>query len=270
MPGDNMDENAETLTKQRDSLNSRVKELILKSKDISARIGEMHNISDPMKEQEKKMDKTAAVLQENMKKLKSKKKMIIKELKTASSGLVGIDKSVDFKETLEEMKKLDWIVQTEVMSAKREDAMSRKVIELEKKVKEHKQYANIKDKIDILQEKIDDVKYMLEMHSDLITDALDRKYKLQADIFKNMRKLKKDHMRLKKTNDAISKAKKEANEAHGKLVSMLKARKAEKAVHIKQKEDDIRKAKVKEEKDIDKAHDSLLEQLKKKGKISLG
>ncbi|MCK5289777.1 MAG: hypothetical protein KAJ56_02430, partial [Candidatus Aenigmarchaeota archaeon] len=86
----------------------------------------------------------------------------------------------------------------------------------------------------------------------------------------NMRKLKKDHMRLKKTNDLINKTKKEADEAHGKLMVLLKSRKAERSVFKKQKEEDVRKAKVREDKDIEKSHDSLFEQLKKKGKISLG
>jgi len=267
-----MDENAETLTEQRDSLNSRVKELILKSKDISAHIGGMHEVSDPMKKQEKKMDKMAAALQGSLKKLKGEKKGLAKELKALSLSLnsFGMGKPVDFRKTIEEMKKLDWMVQTEVMSAKREDALSRRVIELEKKTKGYKQYSKIKESMDILQEKIADIAYAAEMHGDLITDALDRKYRLQGEIFRNMRKLKKDHMRLKKTNDAINKTKKEADVAHGKLMILLKARKAEKSVYQKQKKEDIRKAKVQEDKDIEKSHDSLFEQLKKKGKISLG
>ncbi len=267
-----MDENAETLTEQRDSLNSKVKELILKSKDLSARIGGMHEVSDPMKAQEKRMDKVAAALQGSLKKLKGEKKALAKELKTLSLSLesFGMGKSVDFRKTIEEMKKLDWMVQTEVMSAKREDALSRKVIELEKKVKGYKQYAKIKDGMDLLQEKIADIAYAAEMHGDLITDALDRKYKLQGNIFRNMRKLKKDHIKLKKTNGAINKTKKEADVAHGKLMTLLKAKKAEKTVYQKQKTEDIKKAKVQEEKDIEKSHDSLFEQLKKKGKISLG
>ncbi|MCK4927769.1 MAG: hypothetical protein KAS11_04825 [Candidatus Aenigmarchaeota archaeon] len=267
-----MDENAETLTEQRDRLNSKVKELILKSKDISAHIGGMHEVSDPMRKQEKKMDKIAAALQGSLKKLKSEKKDIAKELKTLSLSLesFGMGKPSDFRKTIEELKKLDWMVQTEVMSAKREDALSRKVIELEKKAKGYNQYSKIKDGMDLLQEKIADIAYAAEMHGDLITDALDRKYKLQGTIFKNMRKLKKDHMKLKKTNDAINKTKKEADEAHGKLMVLLKSRKAERSVFKKQKEEDVRKAKVREDKDIEKSHDSLFEQLKKKGKISLG
>ncbi|MCK4809295.1 MAG: hypothetical protein KAS90_06750, partial [Candidatus Aenigmarchaeota archaeon] len=107
-------------------------------------------------------------------------------------------------------------------------------------------------------------------HGNLIIDTLDRKYKLQGIIFRNMRKLKKDHMKLKKTNDLINKTKREADDAHGKLITLLKARKADKSVFKKQKEEDVRKAKVQEEKDIEKSHDSLFEQLKKKKKISLG
>ncbi len=267
-----MDENAETLTKQRDSLNSKVKELILKSKDLSARIGGMHEVSDPMKIQEKKMDKIAAALQGSLKRLKGEKKNLAKELRALSLSLdsFGKDKSVDFRKTIEEMKKLDWIVQTEVMSGKKEDELSRKVIGLEKKVKEHKQYAKVKDKMDVLQEKIADIAYTAEIHGNLIIDTLDRKYKLQGIIFRNMRKLKKDHMKLKKTNDLINKTKREADDAHGKLITLLKARKADKSVFKKQKEEDVRKAKVQEEKDIEKSHDSLFEQLKKKKKISLG
>lgn len=267
-----MDENAETLTEQRDSLNSKVKELILKSKDLSAHIGGMHEVSDPMKVQEKKMDKIAEALQGSLKKLKGKKKSLAKELKALSLSLdsFGKGKPVDFRKTIDEMKKLDWMVQTEVMSAKREDALSRRVIELEKKVKGYKEYSKINESMDVLQEKIVDIAYNAEMHGDLITDVLDRKYKFQGIIFKNMRKLKKDHMRLKKTNDLINKTKKEADVAHGKLMVLLKARKAERSVFKKQKNEVVRKAKVQEEKDIEKSHDSLFEQLKKKKKISLG
>ena len=267
-----MDESAETLTKRRDSLNSRVKELIFKSKDISARIGQMHDLSDPLKEQEKKMDRIASALQKNLKNIKKEKKALVKKLKTIALGLdsFGKDKTVDFKKMHEEMKMLDWMVQTEVMSPKKEDALSRKVIDLEKRLRGYKQYAKIKEETDALQDKIDNITYMSDMHSDLITDTLDRKYKIQGEIFKNMRKLKKEHIRLKKTNDSISKAKKEADAAHGELMSILKTRKAEKVVHQKQKEEDIKKARKKEEKDIEKSHDNLFEELKKKKKISLG
>lgn len=270
-----MEQSAEKLKDERDALNLKVKSFIEKSKDISARIGEIHNKKDTVQDNPA-LDKIASLLQKNLKKLKDEKKKLAKQISSVSGELKKSNPKAfsDIKKISDEMKKLDWAVQTEVMSGKREDALSRKVIALERQLKESRQYADVINKIDGWKNKIDDIRYQIELHNDVITDVLDKKYKIQSKVFKQVRQLRKEHIKLKKINKTILEIKKDADGKHKELVSILKGKREARDVAFKdiqvKKAEGVRKAKDKEMKDIETAHDTLFDQLKKKKKIVLG
>ena len=273
---------SETLKEERDSLNSRVKELILKSKEVSVNVKELHEIVAPLKEKEKVFDSIASSLQKNLKALKNDKKKSAKKASAISSDLKKKYKGASFnpEKLFEEIKKLDWIVQTVVLSAKKEDELSRKVIALEKQLRQSEHYMSIKSEIDSLHDKMDDLRYISEMHADVISDILDKKFKIHSEMFKTMRKLKKEHLSMRKLNKEINETKGKANIAHEKLIVLIKGERKEKVVRDKKRNKERqerqkkmiqqkKEAKIEEARAIDASYDGLLEQLKKKGKITL-
>lgn len=275
-------ETSETLKEERDRFNSQVKELILKSKEITLKINELHELVDPFKEKGASFDKFAVALQSNLKNIKSEKKSLVKKVSSVSSNLKKMYKGESFDPSalIKEIKKLDWIVQTEVLSGKKEDELSRKVISLEKRLRESEHYMGVKSEIDSLQDKIDHLRYLSEMHADVINDILDKKFKAQSESFKVMRALKKEHLKFRKTNVAIKEAKKQADIYHGKLVVLINGRKKEKKLLDKKRNEqkqerqkqmlkDKTEVKKKESLAIEKSHDDMFSQLKKKGKITL-
>ena len=275
-------ETSETLKEERDNFNSRVKELILKSKEVSVTVSELHEVVAPLKEKEKVLDSVASSLQKNLKVLKNDKKKFAKKALSISSDLKKMYKGASFnpEKLFSEIQKLDWIVQTEVLSGKKEDELSRKVIALEKQLRQSEHYMSVKSEIDSLHDKMDNLRYVSEMHADVISDILDKKFKLQSEMFKTMRKLKKEHLTMRKLNKEINETKRKANIAHEKLVVLIKGERKEKAERDqkrnKEKQERQKKmieqkkeAKVEEARAIDASYDGLLEQLKKKGKITL-
>ncbi|MBW6462218.1 MAG: hypothetical protein K0B07_04180 [DPANN group archaeon] len=275
-------ETSETLKEERDSLNSQVKELILKSQEVSLKLSELHDAILPLKEKEKSLNSIALSLQKHLKILKNDKKQFAKKASDISSNLKKMYKGESFEpeKLIAEIQRLDWIVQTEVLSGKKEDILSRKVIALEKQLRQSEQYMAVKSEIDSLHDKMDDLRYISDMHADVISDILDKKFKLQSEMFKTMRTLKKEHLAIGKINKDINETKRKANVAHKKLILLIKGNRIEKDKKDKQrnKERDERQkimieqkkeAKVKETRAIDESYDNLLEQLKKKGKITL-
>lgn len=275
-------ETSETLKEERDSFNSRVKELIIKSKEVSVNVKELHDFAAPLKEKEKVLDSIASSLQKNLKALKNDKKKSAKKASAISADLKKMYKGASFdpEKLFAEIQKLDWIVQTEVLSGKKEDELSRKVIALEKQLRQSEHYMGVKSEIDSLHNKMDDLRYVSDMHADVITDVLDKKFKMQSEMFKTMRKLKKEHLTMRKVNKEINESKKNANIAHEKLISLIKGNRKEKVekdkLRNKEKQERQKKmieqkkeAKKEEARAIDESYDGLLEQLKKKGKISL-
>ncbi len=266
-----MEKNAKTLRDERDKLNREVKELIDTKRSISERIGELHDNLESEKKKDNPFDSLADRHRKFADKLKDDKKKLVKMKKDVTSDLKkNMPKDIkDPSDVIKEIKRLDWIVQTEVLSAKKEDELSRKVIALEKKLNESKEYRDIARKIDELDDRIRNDEYIIEIVSDLVTDLTDKKFQLERKKLNTLKKLKKEHMKLKSINKQIDDKKKESDEIHGQYVGKIKERKE--IQKIKDAEIAAKKAEKEKEdqKVLEKSAEDMITKLKKGKKITL-
>jgi uncharacterized coiled-coil DUF342 family protein len=260
----------DNLKTERDKINSEVQELISEGKKFSKEIKSTHKEIDDIKASKKIVTNKANAF--NRHKLKLKKE--IKEFKKRLSSInKEKDSSISSKGGLKNIekkyKRLNWILQTEVMNPQIEDRLSKEVRELEVKLENASFLKKIRKEQDEIDSKMSPLANDLNIISDLIFDINQDSGDLHAKIIKKYNNLKKIHTHLEPISKKIEEKKKEANMIHKKYLDekekTLSEEDKKKLQDKRQKAEKVKKNKEKEK----ETFEQTIEDLKKGKKISL-
>lgn len=221
---------AEELRGERDKLNSEVRRLISESRKLSSEITSLHARARNSERERDRAIAMARELNKHLKALRTKKKEKAGRMagleKTIAEKAAGRDKIGRLKSRI---RKLDWLVQTEVLDSRTEDKLAGKVIVLEQELRESRRAGRLKKELHKTLVQLSDMDYEAELVEDLAADQARlgaAAHKRTLELYKKARKLKKG---LKKTSAELDAAKEASNRAHRAYLKALKSASRKKA-----------------------------------------
>ena len=217
---------ADELKTKRDELNKKVKTIITDNKSsfdaistLNAKITELKKSRDEKnaKIKELKVDRNNFNKESNAIREKiNEEKIIFEKLQKET----GIDEKT-FRDLSYQIKKLDWYLQTEQLSVKKDEELRKKLEDMESQVKNGAELAKVRsslyDKFKILRGfrgQADGVhKQIVELSKESETD--------HKGLIENFDKIKELRETLGPATDDLKKAKKDANEVHDNYIKIV-------------------------------------------------
>ena len=261
----------EDIREERDTLNSKVQTLIEKGKKYSKTIKDIHKDIGDIKV--KKDAKTKVLNQYGFLKntLKKKIKILKKKISEISQKNNDVKGNLDsnIKNISKKYKTLNWKLQTEVMSPKAEEKLSKEVSILEEQMKKVSTLKESRKDIDEIDAELSRHQNDLNLLNDIMFDINQDCGELHSKIIKKYNELKNIHTDLEPVSKEIEEKKEVANDLHKKFIkekekNMSKEEK-KKIEDKKKKADKLKKLKEQDKEQLDKT----IEDLKKGKKISL-
>ena len=261
----------EDIREERDTLNSKVQTLIEKGKKYSKTIKDIHKDIGDIKV--KKDAKTKVLNQYGFLKNTHKKKIKIlkKKISEISQKNNDVKGNLDsnIKNISKKYKTLNWKLQTEVMSPKAEEKLSKEVSILEEQMKKVSTLKESRKDIDEIDAELSRHQNDLNLLNDIMFDINQDCGELHSKIIKKYNELKNIHTDLEPVSKEIEEKKEVANDLHKKFIkekekNMSKEEK-KKIEDKKKKADKLKKLKEQDKEQLDKT----IEDLKKGKKISL-
>ena len=258
----------EDIRKKRDEVNSEVQSLIEKGKKYSHTIKNIHKDIEEIKVIKK--SKTKILSHYNSEKNRLKKKIRLSKKKmddntTNDSTFSG----KNINGLSKKYKILNWKLQTEVMSPKAEEKLSKEVGILEEQLKKVEKLKTLRKDIDEIDFEMSRYQNDLNLLNDLIFDLNQDCGELHSKIINKYNELKNIHTELDPVSKDIEDKKNIANNLHKEFIKekekTLSDDEKRKLKDKKKKEDIIKKQKEQDKEQLDKT----IEDLKKGKKITL-
>ncbi|MCK4967590.1 MAG: hypothetical protein KAS12_00930 [Candidatus Aenigmarchaeota archaeon] len=265
--------NADELKTKRDELNKKVKEIITTNKcsfdaisTWNSQIKELKISRDQKNSQIKelkierdKLNKESNAIREKINEEKKDVEKLQKE--------TGIDEKT-FKDLSYQIKKLDWYLQTEQLSVKKDEELRIKLEKMESQVKNGAALSKVKssmyDKIKILRtlrSKADTIhKQIVELSKESETD--------HKQLIETFEKIKAIREKLGTVTEDLKKAKNDANETHDNYIEIVSGEKKEIKIQKEQKRKEEQKQKELTEKDLKKKAETLFSEFLKGKKLN--
>lgn len=245
-----MNDSLADLKTKRDTLNSKVKELLTQVKSERDRL---RSINEKVKVLKEKRDSKNKLVKE----LSIKRKSILEMLKNAKNKRMEIDdentKYEDIPEDADRLKseinRLEWDLQTKAHSVKHEEALSIKIEKLQESFNLARTREKLKGDRAHVHSEIRKLAEELEFTQQLIVDSMHAAQKEHDEIVVLYSQIKELRSQAGPKFKEIDEIRKQADEAHAQLVGESKKMRDEKESAIleeKRKRDDERNEKEKE------------------------
>lgn len=231
------------LAKKRDGLNLSVKKGI---EAIRGKMAEMKALNESAKKLKIERDSKNKIVAEFRKKrdaLNADAKKAIAELKKIDAGLKKLPRQDGPLDVLQKnAKELDWKIQTEHRSIKKDEELRDKLEEIEKEIASGEKRSGLLSRRAEISRGLDKVREEAETIHSLIVDNSQAAKKAHEELISIYSRIKAIRAEVAPASKDITDLKKQANEAHGALVE------AKKNVHESQASQRMSRASAAEEK----------------------
>ena len=264
---------ADELKTKRDELNKKVKEIITDNKSsfdaistLNAKITELKKSRDEKNAKIKELKITRDNFNKESNTIRGKINEEKKEFEKLQKE-TGIDEKT-FKDLSYQIKKLDWYLQTEQLSVKKDEELRKKLEDMESQLKNGAELAKVRsslyDKFKILRDfrgQADSVhKQIVELSKESETD--------HKALIENFDKIKQLRETLGPATEDLKKAKKDANEIHDNYIKIVSKDQKEIKEQQEVKRQEVKKQKELTEKELKKKAADLFDAFLKGKKLN--
>jgi uncharacterized coiled-coil DUF342 family protein len=210
-----MDE-IEKLKDERDSFNKETQGLIKQSKETTSRV---KRLRAELRDQKELRDAENAKVKE----FKDKRDAINAQIRERIKNINRIqdeirslkgDLGVPFREAKKQLERLEWKVQTEVMTVKQEEKIVRRIEELEESTKSVKEFMGKRKELEKIKKELDELRKEAQAFHEVMLEHTRKSEYYHQKMLEIYKVLKSTEPEFREISDKITEAKQKADKAH--------------------------------------------------------
>lgn len=208
------------LKEERDQFNDEARGLIQQSKETTSKV---KRLRVELREQKVQRDEENAKVQEFKEKrdaVNAKIRERIQKVNKIQEEIRGLKGELDlpFREAKKQLERLEWKVQTEVLSIKQEEKIVRRIEELEEATKSVKEFMGKRKDLEKIKRELDDLRKEAQAFHELMLEHTRKSEYYHQKMLEVYKVLKSSEPEFKEISDKITMAKKKADKAHKEYI----------------------------------------------------